>query len=255
MTLNPDQRAAVRYTDGPLLVLAGAGSGKTRVITAKIAHLIESGVAPKHIAAITFTNRAAAEMKERAKKLLGGGASSGRVDGVSGGTGGGVSGGTGGGEGGVTVCTFHSLGNRILRAEAKYADLRPNFSIFDSADVEQLLAGLINSVDRSEARKAQWQISRWKNALLDPDGAAAVAQTDTELQWTKVYQAYLAAIGSYQAVDFDDLLLRPVRLFEQHPERLEAWRDRIRYLLIDEYQDTNPVQYKLVQLLAGTGAD
>src|SRR5438132_4758638 len=146
LTLTPEQRAAARYIDGPLLVLAGAGSGKTRVITAKIAHLIESGIAPKHIAAITFTNRAAAEMKERAEKLLGPAK-------------------TNGSEPGLTVCTFHSLGNRILRAEAKHATLKPNFSIFDSADVEQMLAGLLSSGDRSEARKAQWQISRWKNAL------------------------------------------------------------------------------------------
>jgi ATP-dependent DNA helicase Rep len=241
MMLNPEQRAAVRYVAGPLLVLAGAGSGKTRVITAKIAHLIESGIAPRHIAAITFTNRAAAEMKERAEKLLGG---------TTGSAGGGK---TNGSEPGVTVCTFHSLGNRILRTEAKHTGLKPTFSIFDSADVEQMIAGLIASSDRTEARKAQWQISRWKNALLDPVEAAATAATDYELQYAKVYQAYAAAIGAYQAVDFDDLLLRPVQLFEQHPERLDAWRDRIRYLLIDEYQDTNAAQYKLLRLLAGTG--
>ncbi|MEO7761898.1 MAG: UvrD-helicase domain-containing protein [Casimicrobiaceae bacterium] len=235
LTLNPEQREAVRYVDGPLLVLAGAGSGKTRVITAKIAHLIESGIAPKHIAAITFTNRAAREMEERAQKLLG--TSNAKK-----------------GESGLTVCTFHSLGNRILRTEAKHAGLRPNFSIFDSADVEQLLSGLLNSGDRAEARRAQWQISKWKNALLDPAGAAAAAESDNELQWAKVYEAYVVAIGSYQAVDFDDLLLRPVQLFERHSDRLEVWRDRIRYLLIDEYQDTNPAQYKLLQLLAGTGA-
>jgi ATP-dependent DNA helicase Rep len=245
MKLNPEQVAAVRYVDGPLLVLAGAGSGKTRVITAKIAHLIDSGIAPKHIAAITFTNRAAAEMRERAHKLLGS-ARSGDSQRV---------GATTADEPGLTVCTFHSLGNRILRSEARHAGLKPSFSIFDSADVEQLLAGLIGSGERSEARKAQWQISRWKNALLDPVGAAAAAESDLELQYAKVYQGYVAAIGAYQAVDFDDLLLRPVQLFEQHPERLEAWRDRIRYLLIDEYQDTNPAQYKLLQLLAGTGRD
>jgi len=238
LTLNPEQRAAVRYTDGPLLVLAGAGSGKTRVITAKIAHLIESGIAPRHIAAITFTNRAAAEMKERAQKLLGSAATAVAK----------------GDEPGLTVCTFHSLGNRILRAEGKHIGLRPNFSIFDSNDVEQLIAGLIGSGDRSEARKAQWAISRWKNALLDPDGAVSAAETDLEVQWAKLYAGYVAAIGAYQAVDFDDLLLKPVRLFEHHPERLDAWRERIRYLLIDEYQDTNPAQYKLLQLLAGPKA-
>jgi ATP-dependent DNA helicase Rep len=156
---------------------------------------------------------------------------------------------------GLTVCTFHSLGNRILRAEGRHLGLKPNFSIFDSADVEQLIAGLLSSGDRAEARKAQWQISRWKNALLEPAQAAAAAGSDLELQWAKVYAAYSAAIGAYQAVDFDDLLLKPVHLFERHPDRRDAWRDRIRYLLIDEYQDTNPAQYKLVQLLAGVGRD
>jgi ATP-dependent DNA helicase Rep len=254
MNLNAEQREAVRYTEGPLLVLAGAGSGKTRVITAKIAHLIDSGIEPRHIAAITFTNRAAAEMKGRAEKLLGAEKINGSASPPA------VAGDSGEGKGGkrdtgLTVCTFHSLGNRILRSEGKHIGLKPNFSIFDSADVEQLIAGLLASGDRSEARKAQWQISKWKNALLDPQQAAAAAESDTELQWAKVYEAYVAAIGAYQAVDFDDLLLRPVRLFEQHAERRDAWRDRIRYLLIDEYQDTNPAQYKLLQLLAGVGAD
>jgi ATP-dependent DNA helicase Rep len=252
MNLNAEQREAVRYTEGPLLVLAGAGSGKTRVITAKIAHLIDSGIEPKHIAAITFTNRAAAEMKERAEKLLGAakinGSRSDAADGAAEAK-------SGKRDNGLTVCTFHSLGNRILRTEGRHLGLKPNFSIFDSADVEQLIAGLIASGDRSEARKIQWQISKWKNALLDPHQAAAAAESDIEVQWAKVYEAYVAAIGAYQAVDFDDLLLRPVRLFEQHPDRRDAWRDRIRYLLVDEYQDTNPAQYKLLQLLAGVGAD
>ena len=230
--LNPQQLAAVRYVDGPLLVLAGAGSGKTRVITAKIAHLIENGVEAKHIAAITFTNRAAKEMQKRAEKLIPAKASD-----------------------GLTVCTFHSLGHRIARTEARYLDLKPAFSIFDSSDVEKVLADIIKSSDRGEARKAQWQISKWKNALMGPAAAASNAETDQEAQWAKVFDAYVLSLGAYQAVDFDDLLLLPVRLFETQPERLAVWRERIKYLLIDEYQDTNPVQYRLVQLLAGSGPD
>ncbi|MEO8133566.1 MAG: UvrD-helicase domain-containing protein [Betaproteobacteria bacterium] len=229
--LNTEQRAAVRYLDGPLLVLAGAGSGKTRVITAKIAHLIASGIPAKHIAAITFTNRAAKEMKERVEKMLAAGDAE-----------------------GLTVCTFHSLGHRIVRAEAKHVGLKPNFSIFDSNDVEQIIADIVKSTDRAEARRAQWQISKWKNALLGPSEAAKAAETDRELVWAKVYAGYAAALAAYQAVDFDDLLVLPVRLFENEQERLALWRDRIRYLLIDEYQDTNAAQYRLIQLLAGVGA-
>ena len=229
--LNPQQLAAVRYVDGPVLVLAGAGSGKTRVITAKIAHLIENGMEAKHIAAITFTNRAAKEMQTRAQKLL-----------------------TGSDCKGLTVCTFHSLGHRIMRAEARHLGLKPSFSIFDSGDVEKLLAEIVKSSDRAEARRAQWQISKWKNALMGPAEAVRAAETDQEAQWAKAYEAYSLSLSAYQAVDFDDLLLLPVRLFEAEAERLAAWRERIRYLLIDEYQDTNPAQYKLVQLLAGVGS-
>ena len=228
--LNPQQRAAVKYLDGPLLVLAGAGSGKTRVITAKIAHLIASGVPAKHIAAITFTNRAAKEMKERAAKLLANGDAE-----------------------GLTVCTFHSLGHRIVRTEAKHLGLKANFSIFDSSDVEQMIADIIKSTDRGEARRAQWQISKWKNALLGPAEAGKAAENDQEAQYAKVYEAYALSLAAYQAVDFDDLLVLPVRVLEAEPERLAAWRERIQYLLIDEYQDTNAAQYRLVQLLAGMG--
>ena len=230
--LNPQQLAAVRHVDGPLLVLAGAGSGKTRVITAKIAHLIESGIDAKHIAAITFTNRAAKEMQTRADKLIPGKQGS-----------------------GLTVCTFHSLGHRIARSEAPHLKLKPTFSIFDSGDVEQVIAEIVKSSDRSEARKAQWQISKWKNALMGPADAMRAAETDQEAQWAKVYEAYVLSLGAYQAVDFDDLLVLPVRLFDNEPARLEVWRDRIRYLLIDEYQDTNAAQYRLLQLLAGTGRE
>ena len=230
--LNPQQLAAVRHVDGPLLVLAGAGSGKTRVITAKIAHLIERGIDARHIAAITFTNRAAKEMQTRADKLIPGKQGS-----------------------GLTVCTFHSLGHRIARSEAAHLKLKSSFSIFDSGDVEQVIAEIVKSSDRKEARKAQWQISKWKNALMGPADAMRAAETDQEAQWAKVYEAYALSLGAYQAVDFDDLLVLPVRLFDNEPERLEVWRDRIRYLLIDEYQDTNAAQYRLLQLLAGTGRD
>ena len=149
----------MRYCDGPLLVLAGAGSGKTRVITAKIAHLIERGTDPEHVVAITFTNKAAREMRERAQALLG---KQGRSDAA----------------GKVRIATFHSLGLSILRHEAKAAGLRPGFSILDPADLESLVAELVATADRGRARAAQWKISAWKNALVTPAAALSAAQSD-----------------------------------------------------------------------------
>ena len=230
--LNEPQRAAVRYLDGPLLVLAGAGSGKTRVITAKIAHLIERGFDPAQIAAITFTNKAAREMRERALRLL-----PKRDDAKV-----------------PIICTFHSLGLRILRTEAAALGLASRFSILDPGDIESIVAELLATTDRARARAAQWRISAWKNSLVTPSGALSAASNDADLAAARAYQRYDQTLRSYQAVDFDDLIAMPLAALERDAAAAERWRDRLSYLLIDEYQDTNPVQYRLLKLLAGTRA-
>ncbi|WP_300454567.1 UvrD-helicase domain-containing protein [Accumulibacter sp.] len=230
--LNSPQREAVRYLDGPLLVLAGAGSGKTRVITEKIAYLIDScGVSPGHIAAITFTNKAAREMQERVARLL-----SGRQ------------------VNGLTISTFHALGVRIMREEAAMLGYKPNFSILDAGDCFSILADLAGSVDKSGIRKLQGLISRWKSALLSPDQARRQACGASEVLAAQVFASYAATLRAYQAVDFDDLIALPVALFEDFPAVRDKWQNRLRYLLIDEYQDTNAAQYRLLRLLAGPRA-
>ena len=232
--LNPRQREAVRYLDGPLLVLAGAGSGKTRVITAKIAHLIEqAGVAARHITAVTFTNKAAREMKERVGHLLGAEASR-----------------------GLSISTFHTLGLTILRRELEAAGLRRGFSILDEQDVEQLLRelGKRDEADRDTLQRARWRISTWKNELIEPDAAMAQAEDDLDAYYAALYGAYQRALRAYNAVDFDDLILLPVKLLDTNPALRERWQNRIRYLLVDEYQDTNGAQYALVRLLVGVRA-
>ena len=228
-TLNDPQREAVKYLDGPLLVLAGAGSGKTRVITQKIAYLIQTcGYQPKEIAAITFTNKAAREMQERVSQLL---------EGVN--------------TKGLTIATFHSLGMQILRQEAEVLGYKKQFSILDSSDSYKILSDILATTDKQLLRKTQWQISNWKNAFLTPDQAAAQADEELTHAAAKVYQIYQQTLKAYQAVDFDDLIKLPVELFEQHPEVLNKWQHKLKYLLIDEYQDTNACQYKLVKLLTG----
>jgi ATP-dependent DNA helicase Rep len=231
LSLNPSQREAVRYLDGPLLVLAGAGSGKTRVITEKIAHLIgECGLHPSHVAAITFTNKAAREMGERAGRLLGGKPE------------------------GLIVATFHALGARILREDAKAAGYKPRFSIFDATDCLGILAELSGSVDKATIRRWQALISHWKNARVNPDRAMKDATGEFEKLAAAAYAGYAATLRAYQAVDFDDLIALPVELFETCPDILGKWQNRLRYLLIDEYQDTNACQYAMLRLLAGARA-
>jgi len=229
--LNEPQRAAVRYIDGPLLVLAGAGSGKTRVITAKIAHLIEQGADPAGIAAITFTNKAAREMRERsgARQRVRDGAGA-----------------------APTICTFHALGLKILRREAAAMQLTPRFSILDPTDIEPVIAELLATRDRARVRAVQWQISTWKNALVAPDRALAQAATEAEAAAARVYARYRTALSAYQAVDFDDLIALPVAALEADAGTAEYWQKRLQYLLIDEYQDTNPAQYRLLRLLTGS---
>jgi ATP-dependent DNA helicase Rep len=242
--LNPAQREAVRYLDGPCLVLAGAGSGKTRVITQKIAHLIEhKGFEPRHIAAVTFTNKAAAEMRERVAKLLEGKTLT-----------------TPGKEGRrvpvnqLTVCTFHSLGVQILRQEAEHIGLKPQFSIMDSDDCFGMIQEQVGTTDKGMIRRIQNQISLWKNGLIVPDQALALAQSEDEQQAALVYRNYVATLHAYQAVDFDDLIRVPADLFASNEAVRDKWQNKLRYLLIDEYQDTNTCQYELVKLLAGRRA-
>lgn len=231
--LNPQQKAAVKYIDGPLLVLAGAGSGKTSVITQKIAYLVnQCGISARNIAAVTFTNKAAREMKARSGKLVSGRKAS-----------------------GLTVSTFHNLGLTIIRRESKQLGFKRGFSIFDADDAKNLLKELMlrdSDLDADHLDLVQNQISRWKNNLLSPSQALSQAENSGEQAIAIVYQRYSQALRAYNAVDFDDLILIPACLFRDHPETLEKWQNRIRYLLVDEYQDTNHAQYQLVKLLVGS---
>jgi ATP-dependent DNA helicase Rep len=226
--LNSVQREAVTHLDGPLLVLAGAGSGKTRVITHKIAYLIEKcGYEPRNIAAITFTNKAANEMRARVGDLLKNTNTKGLV-----------------------VSTFHSLGMNILRAEAKLLGYKPQFSIFDSSDTWKIFSELTSSADKQEIRDMQTQISNWKSAFISPEQAELAADSNEAKIHARVYARYQDTLRAYQAVDFDDLIHLPVVLFKQHPEALLRWQLKLRYLLVDEYQDTNDCQYQMIKQLA-----
>ncbi len=229
--LNPQQQAAVKATDHPLLVLAGAGSGKTRVITEKIAYLVKQGLPARHIAAVTFTNKAAREMKSRVSKLL----DDTQIR-------------------GLRVSTFHSLGLDILRKEHNVLSYKAAITLFDEQDKQGLLKNLIShgakNCDINQVDHYAHQIGQWKNAFITPE--QAVTQTPKEQQPAAfLYQEYNRSLKAYNAVDFDDLILLPVLLFQQHPAVLEKWQNKIRYLLVDEYQDTNITQYQLVKLIAG----
>jgi ATP-dependent DNA helicase Rep len=225
--LNNAQLEAVHILQGPCLVLAGAGSGKTRVITHKLALLIQSGVDPSAIAAITFTNKAAAEMRERAKKLIGKAAQK------------------------VTVCTFHALGVRILRQDGAALGLKPQFSILDSDDVTSLLKDAGRTTDAATARQWQWAISLWKNMGLNAAMAEAQAQDDNERITARIMARYEERLSAYQSVDFDDLIGLPLKLLQNHPDVRDKWQNQISHWLVDEYQDTNATQYELLKLLAG----
>ncbi|HLR17102.1 MAG TPA: DNA helicase Rep [Alcanivoracaceae bacterium] len=229
--LNPRQQEAVAHTTGPLLVLAGAGSGKTSVITQKIAWLVQqSGIPARHIAAVTFTNKAAREMKERVGNLIPRAQSRGLI-----------------------VSTFHNLGLRILKQEQAATPLRKGFSILDQIDSRELLKEVLHRGDSEEdilaAELIHHQISQWKNELVGPAMAMSYADTPEQLRAAVAYGQYDRMLRACNAVDFDDLILMPVQLFKEQPQILEKWRNRIRYLLVDEYQDTNTAQYELVQQL------
>lgn len=225
--LNLAQTQAVHHISGPSLVLAGAGSGKTRVITHKIAHLIERGLPAQRIAAITFTNKAAAEMRERARGLIGKPAKD------------------------VLICTFHALGVRMVREDGQALGLKPQFSILDSDDVLSILKECGGTTDAALARQWQWTISRWKNEGLNSASALQAVQNEAEKVAAVVMARYEERLSAYQSVDFDDLVGLPLALLRQHPEVREKWQTRLGHVLVDEYQDTNATQYELLKLLVG----
>ncbi|MEY4414583.1 MAG: hypothetical protein RIQ53_1876, partial [Pseudomonadota bacterium] len=225
-TLNPAQLQAVHHLHGPCLVLAGAGSGKTRVITHKIARLLEAGLAPKEIAAITFTNKAAQEMRERARELVGPRAAKDLV-----------------------ISTFHSLGVRILREDGTRVGLKEQFSILDSDDVLGVLRDAGGATDNKLARQWQWTISLWKNLGLNSASAAAAAKDDDERVAARVMALYEERLAAYQAVDFDDLIGLPLKLLTTDETARLKWQTGFRHVLVDEYQDTNAVQYELLKAL------
>lgn len=227
--LNQPQQDAVKTLQQPCLVLAGAGSGKTRVITHKIAWLIrQHGYKASHIRAVTFTNKAAREMKQRARELL-----------------------TSQEAKGLRITTFHTLGLNILQQEYSSLGYRKGFTILDARDTEDCLAELQHR-ENPEAgliKQTQYQISQWKNEFITPEQASQLAEDPLQQHHANIYLSYQQQCQACNSVDFDDLIMLPVLLFRQHPNLLNTWQDRIHYLLIDEYQDTNTSQYELIKLL------
>jgi ATP-dependent DNA helicase Rep len=232
--LNPQQLSAIKTIDVPLLVIAGAGSGKTRLITEKIAYLIRQGTPARHICAVTFTNKAAREMKNRVGQIISGKETR-----------------------GLRISTFHALGLEIVRREHKALQYKPNISLFDEQDKTSLLKELIlhgNALyDIENAGLYSSQISEWKNLGILPEQALRIAEVRSELYpGALIYADYAKQIKAYNAMDFDDLILQPVTLFRHDNDSLTAWRNRTHYLLVDEYQDTNITQYQLLKQLSGT---
>ncbi|MFN5350824.1 MAG: ATP-dependent helicase [Polaromonas sp.] len=225
--LNLAQQEAVNYFEGPCLVLAGAGSGKTRVITHKIGRLIQSGLKAEQIAAITFTNKAAAEMRERAKKLIGRPAK------------------------GVLICTFHSLGMRMLRQDGEVLGLKKQFSILDTDDVTSIIKDAGGGTDAATARQWQWTISRWKNMGLNAAQASAIANGEEEALTARIMARYEERLTAYQSVDFDDLIGLPLKLLKEHDAVRSKWQESLAHVLVDEYQDTNATQYEVLKCLVG----
>ncbi|SFN24303.1 ATP-dependent helicase [Variovorax sp. OV329] len=225
--LNLSQQEAVNYMHGPCLVLAGAGSGKTRVITMKVARLIQAGLAPERIAAITFTNKAAAEMRERAKGLIGKDARK------------------------VVICTFHALGVRMMREDGEVLGLKRQFSILDSDDIIRILKDAGGTTDAATARIWQWTISKWKNMGLNAAQAEAQAADDSERICARIMARYEERLVAYQSVDFDDLIGMPLKLLAEHEEVRNKWQAALGHVLVDEYQDTNATQYEVLKALVG----
>ncbi|MFC3095405.1 DNA helicase Rep [Alteromonas sediminis] len=235
MRLNPAQQSAVEYVSGPCLVLAGAGSGKTRVITNKIAYLVRQCDMPaRQIAAVTFTNKAAREMKERVAQTLGKKEAR-----------------------GLKVCTFHTLGLDIIKKQVKDLGIKAGFSLFDDKDTMALLNDLTEADldgDKDQLNLLQSCISNWKNDLLTPEQLLKSATSQGEKAFAAYYQAYRNHMRAYNALDFDDLIMLPTLLLKQNQTVREKWQVKLRYLLVDEYQDTNTSQYELIKLLVGERA-
>ncbi|HBY32171.1 MAG TPA: ATP-dependent DNA helicase PcrA, partial [Clostridiales bacterium] len=230
--LNNEQREAVLHDEGPLLILAGAGSGKTRVITYRIAYLIRvRSVYPSNILAITFTNKAANEMRERINTLIGDTSRN------------------------MWVGTFHSMFARILRRHAELLDYTPTYSILDSDDQQKVLKECIKEMELNDKlfapRLVQTIISKAKNDMQSPEEFSIMAGNDMRMSTiAKIYRRYNDRLLSNNAMDFDDILFNTVRLFKEHPDVLTMYQEKFRYILVDEYQDTNHCQYLLIQLLA-----
>ncbi len=230
--LNEEQRSAIHHIDTPLLVLAGAGSGKTRVITYKIAHLVKNRVLlPEHITAVTFTNKASREMKQRVDKLLRGIETK-----------------------GLHISTFHTLGLRIIRREKSRLGLRSGFTIYDQQDTLSLIRELLRKDFGGKTDLEdyiRWKISDWKNSSLTAEQVINNSTDTKEYTAAQIFLKYDQCLRTYNAVDFDDLISLPAQLFSRDEQTLSGWQQRIRYLLIDEYQDTNTAQYQLIKLLLG----
>ena len=231
-SLNPQQKDAVMHRDGPLLLLAGAGSGKTRVITCRIVHLLESGVPARNILAVTFTNKAAREMRERVQEMIGKDACKGMI-----------------------VATFHALCVRLLKSHIDRLGFKKNFSIYPAGDQQRLVRDLLRelSPDSSakDADQVLWRISAAKNQCLLPEQYQGNERDPFSLVTAHIYPRYQKALKAFNAVDFDDLLLYGVRLLDENEDLLDHYRRLFKYQMVDEYQDTNPVQYRLLQQLAG----
>jgi len=229
--LNPEQFIAVHHTEGPLLVLAGAGSGKTQVITSRIVHLLAKCKIPaEQILAVTFTNKAAKEMQERVKRAAGSKAE------------------------GILISTFHSLGVRILRRDIRRLGYKPNFTIYSDSDqsgvVRQALSDLNIDTKQFQPDLVRWQISSAKNRLIAPEQYPKMSTNPLEQVTAAVYPRYQHLLRAYNAIDFDDIIMLTVRMLEELPEVRQHWQQRFSYIMVDEYQDTNAGQYKLISLLA-----
>ncbi|MEI6305615.1 MAG: UvrD-helicase domain-containing protein, partial [Deltaproteobacteria bacterium] len=229
--LNPQQQQAVNHTEGPLLIFAGAGSGKTHVITNRIVHLLRTRMVPsENILAVTFTNKASREMKERVDSLAGKTAD------------------------GIVISTFHSLGVRILRRDIRSLGFKPNFSIYSASDQAGVIRQAMRELDidpkKIDPDRIIWQISALKNRLIGPKEFTPVKDNPVEQTTAKVYLRYQELLKGFNAIDFDDIIMLAVKLLQTNSSILDHWQERFRYIMVDEYQDTNASQYQMIALLA-----